>query len=133
MAAAIIIALPYGVPMVFSPDPMNHVIEYHSYFSVMPIGYGNWFLIITARLSVIILVLLIIRIAGLATKRDVTGKLALICLLICIGAQLLSWLIFRGGYRISIIGVIVFVLHVAMLALQIKYNKLYPASLPKRA
>jgi len=59
LIAVILMALPFGVPMTFAPGPKERVVRYFSYFSMVPVGYGNWFPIITAFLSVIIVLLLL--------------------------------------------------------------------------
>ncbi len=111
----ILMALPFGVSMTFAPSPTERVTSYFSYFSMMPWGYGNWFSIITAFLSIIILLLL------LAGMKKVNVRSAVqILLIICIISHLLSWLLFNSG---SIIGVCVMALHIAVLILQILENR----------
>ncbi|HOM01841.1 MAG TPA: hypothetical protein PLH43_03305 [Acetivibrio sp.] len=111
----ILMALPFGVSMTFAPGPTERVTSYFSYFSMMPWGYGNWFPIITAFFSIIILLLLL---AGM--KKVNVGSAVQIFLIICIISQLLSWLLFNSG---SIIGVCVMALHIAVLILQVLQNR----------
>jgi len=121
--AVVLMSLPYGVQMRFVSDPgppMEFVAFYYSYFSGMPIGYANWFPIITALLSIAVLIILIVRVVIYKKRMNDTGKPLMICLAICVIASLCSWLIFNA---ISVIGVVVFALHLATLTLQINYRK----------
>ena len=114
MAASIIMmTLPYGVRMNFSggPPAFEALPFYYSYFSGMPIGYGNWFPIITAVISILALIFLF-----LGAKR----RTMVIYLLTCVIASLASWIIFSA---VSVVGGIVFILHAAALALQIIRNR----------
>lgn len=119
--SAVFMALPYGVAMRFisNPDPpMESVTLYYSYFSGMPFGYANWFPMIAAWLSVAILARLIFG-AILAAKRkdfgaDSVGAPTLICIIECIIASLLSWLLFK---TLSIISVIILLLHITAFVL----------------
>lgn len=88
----------------------ERVVRYFSYFSMVPVGYGNWFPIITAFLSVIIVLLLL---AGM--KKVNTGNTVEILLIICIISQLLLWLLFNS---VSAVGVCVMVLHIIVFILQ---------------
>ncbi|ADU75569.1 MAG TPA: hypothetical protein DEF39_12720 [Hungateiclostridium thermocellum] len=110
LIAVILMALPFGVPMTFAPGPKERVVRYFSYFSMVPVGYGNWFPIITAFLSVIIVLLLL---AGM--KKVNTGNTVEILLIICIISQLLLWLLFNS---VSAVGVCVMVLHIIVFILQ---------------
>lgn len=110
VASIILMVLPYGVRMQFAAPPgEGPFVFYYSYFSGIPLGYANWLPIITALLSIAILLLLII-----GYKKDLK-QATLICLFICIAASVLSWIIFRV---FTVIGVIVFALHIITLALQ---------------
>jgi uncharacterized membrane protein len=121
--AVVLMSLPYGVQMRFVSDPgppMEFVSFYYSYFSGMPIGYANWFPIITVLLSIAVLLMLVVRAVRHKSKNSCTVKPLMICLVICVVASLCSWLIFNA---VSVIGVVVFALHLATLALQINYRK----------
>ncbi|WP_211274644.1 hypothetical protein [Anaerobacillus arseniciselenatis] len=102
--------LPFGVSMTFAPNPTDRVTKYFSYFSMMPVGYGNLFPFITALLSIVVLLLLLVR-----TKKAYNGCAVRVCLSICILMSLLSWLLFNS---VSIVGVCVFALHIIVLVLQ---------------
>lgn len=106
----VLMALPKGVPMNFAPSPTETVTSYYSYFSPMPFGYGNWFPIITAILSICVVVLLLI---GL--KRNCISVIK-ICLGITIIATLLSWAIFNA---FSFISLAVIALHIYVLIIEI--------------
>ena len=119
MAATIALMLyPYGV--------VNGPINYRSIFftpymsSYFYISYGNVFPIITALLSIVILVMLVVRLASHAKKENAIKPL-LICRLlsVCIVASLLSWLLF-GGFTITLVGIMVLLLHITTLVLQIR-------------
>jgi hypothetical protein len=120
--AVVLMSLPYGVHMRFvsNPGPPMEFTDFHySYFSGMPIGYANWFPIITVLLSIAIMIIFIVR-ALKHEKVYYMGKPLMICLTICVIASLFSWLIFN---TISLIGVVVFILHLITLALQINFGK----------
>lgn len=111
IAASIILMLLPGVAMNFS-DGYNTIMKYYSYFSGMPIGYGNWFPILTALFSIIVLILHIRNV-----KRG-----ALICQSICVVTSLLAWAIFvpaNGMLNVTVIGVVISVLHIVALIFQI--------------
>ena len=109
MAASIVLmALPYGVRMnwgVYSDGAIVTSPTYESYFSRLPIGYANWFPILTAVLSIAIVILIF---AGLK-------KTTIICLLICVIASLASAFLFDAG---SVVGAVVLALHAAVLVIQ---------------
>lgn len=115
LAVIILMVTPYGVRMVFADGPTERITFYYSYFSGMPIGYGNWLPVITALLSIAILTLLLI---GL--KKDMEKQPVLVLLVICIVISLLSWLVFGAC---SIVGIIVMIFQVIAVLLQIKFKK----------
>lgn len=108
----ILMALPFGVSMTFAPSPTERVTKYFSYFSILPMGYGNWFPAIIALLSIFVLLLLLVGI-----KKANTGSAVQVCLSICLIVSLLSWLLFNS---VSFIGVCVVTLHIIVLVLQIR-------------
>ncbi len=110
LIAISLMVTPYGIAMTFASGPKETLTKYFSYFSITPFGYGNWFPIITALLSIVILVLLIIDF-----KKENMGRAIQICLSICIGASILSWLIFDA---ISVIAVCIFAIHFTVRVLQ---------------
>lgn len=110
--AIILMILPYGIKMTFSSGPSeDFVSHYYSYFSMMPIGYANWLPMITAFLSIIIFVLLVLENKNIKIK-----KMIQICLFICIVSSLLSWSIFKS---LTIIGLFVLIIHISVLVLQV--------------
>jgi len=112
MAASIgLMALPYGVRMDWGLSSGATLTTYESYFSGLPLGYANWFPIITVGLSIAaILLILVGRRSGV-----------LVCLSICLFASLGSWFVFNAS---SVIGAIIFVLHAAVLVIQIVHKKI---------
>lgn len=116
LIAIILMATPSGIAMTFAPGPTERVTKYFSYFSLMPFGYGNWFPIITALLTIVVVLLLLVGI-----RKANTGKAVGVCLALCIIASVLSWLIFAS---ISIVGVCVAALHSIVLVLQVSQNSL---------
>lgn len=108
--SVVIMAQPNGVAMTFGPSSTKKVTSYFSYFSPMPFGYGNWFPIITAILSIVIVVLLII-----SFKKNVIKSIQVFFGII-VAASLLSWIVFDA---FSIIGLTVFALHIIAFAIQI--------------
>jgi len=112
----ILMALPYGVAMTFwasSPPDLETITLYYSYFSeIPPFAAGNFFPIISAMISICVLMRLIIGFIAIARKKfneDIIGKPTFIFLLICMATSVLSWLIFN---TITPVSVIVFVFHV---------------------
>ena len=121
--AVVLMSLPYGVQMRFVSDPgppTEFVSFYYSYFSGMPIGYANWFPIMTVLLSIAVFLMLVVRAVRNKKELSYAVKPLMICLAICVIASLCSWMIFNA---VSVIGVVVFALHLATLALQINYRK----------
>jgi apolipoprotein N-acyltransferase len=76
----------------------------------MPIGYANWMPVITAVLTLVILVLLV---TGMKKDRKIPIS---ICLIACIAATFVSWSVFS---TLTIIGAVVFALHFALLTIQL--------------
>ena len=114
--------LPYGVAMKFVSDPgppIEYVIHHYSYISGMPIGYGNWFPIVTAILSFAVLLILVVNSVRKTASMGNKKTFVLVCLSICIVASLISWLLFNS---VSVIGIIVCALHAATLAIQIIFK-----------
>jgi len=109
--SVVLMATPYGIAMKFALGPNERVIKYYSYFNMMPLGYGNWLPMITAILSIAVLMILLI-----SLKKGKGEKPALVCLVICVIASILSWLIF-GAF--SIMGAIITALHVTAILLHI--------------
>lgn len=98
-----------GVAMTFAPSPNETVTSYYSYFNPMPFGYGNWFPIITAILSICVVVLLLIDL-----KKN-CKKAIKVCLGIAIFATLLSWFLFDA---FSFIGLAVLALQIFVFIIQ---------------
>ena len=53
-------ALPQGAVCIFAPSPTERITETFSYFSLIPFGYANFAPLITAILTIIILLLSLI-------------------------------------------------------------------------
>lgn len=106
----ILMALPFGIPMIFAPGPEERVTQYYSYFSMIPIGYGNWSPILTAFLSVVILILLFI-----SFKKEM-NRVIMTCLCLIFFITLASWILFHA---FSILGLAIFLLHVSVCLLRV--------------
>ena len=122
IASIVLMALPFGVRMNFaSPDAAPNV-SYYSYFSGMPIGYANWFPILSVVFSVVVIILLALRIKNKRPDSDFFGFgiPVYICLTICTIATPLSWLIFDTS---TILSLFVFLLHIATSMLGGIFNK----------
>lgn len=74
-AALVVMALPFGVTLVFAPGPGETLAYTYSYFDLTPLGYGNLFPMLTAALSGLALVFLLL---FLFTKK--CRPAALVCL-----------------------------------------------------
>jgi len=59
LLAIILMGTHFGVAMTFAPGPIERIPKYFSYFSLAPVGYANWFPIITG-VSVCVAVLHVI-------------------------------------------------------------------------
>lgn len=114
LVAIILMLTPYGVAMKFAPSATERITNYFSYFSLVPIGYGNWFPMITGVLSIIIFALLLI-----GTKSTTVRRSVLICLSLCITISMLSWIIF-GTF--SIVGALVMAIHIFLFLLHSLYK-----------
>lgn len=99
-----------GIAMTFASSPTKTITSYYSYFSPMPFGYANWCPIITAILSIVIVILLLI-----SFNKNMNSAIV-ICLGLIVIASLLSWIVF-GAF--SITGLIIFALHIATFIIQI--------------
>ena len=113
LAALALMALPFGITMDFAPDPelpMELETFHSSYLSTMPIENLNWMPVVTAVLTLGILVLLV---AGMKKDRKIP---ICICLIVCISATFVSWSVFS---TLTIVGAVVFALHFALLAIQL--------------
>ncbi len=60
LLALLLQLLPWGVRMVFAAGPETRIVQYCTYFSLLPFGYGNIFPFLTAFLTCMILILLLI-------------------------------------------------------------------------
>ena len=115
--------LPTGVAMRFTSDPgppMEYVTHYCPYISGLPIGYGNWFPIITAMISFTVLFMLIPNVARKTVCEGGSKTALLVCLSICIIASFVSWGLFGS---VSVTGVIICTLHCAVFALQFVHTE----------
>ena len=108
-ASIILMALPYGVAMTFAPGPDEHITLYFSYFSGMPIGYGNWLPLITEALSILSLILLFVDM-----KEDIM-PVVMGCLLLVFISTIISWLVFNA---FSSMGLFVLLLQFAAFVFQ---------------
>jgi len=112
LISIILMATPYGIAMTFASGPNERITNYYSYFNMMPLGYGNWLPIITAVLSIVVLMILLINL-----RSGKWEKSALICSVICLIASILSWLIFSS---FTIIGAVIAIFHGAAILFQIR-------------
>jgi Na+/melibiose symporter-like transporter len=110
LASIALMALPEGIAMTFAPAPNERLTRYYSYFSMMPLGYGDWLPLINAVLTIIIIILLIIKFKKPKCKE------VIYCLLACLIASILSWLVFSS---FTFIGLGVFVLQLAVFGLEL--------------
>jgi len=118
IASIVLMALPFGVAISYYSNPPNleTVTSYYSYFDTFTVGAtGNVF---PSMIAFFTIGLVIGYSIGLIRKTTVTKKSTIILvgiiLLVLPLASVLSWVIFNS---ISVVGVIIFVLHVATLIL----------------
>jgi len=119
-----LMTLPYGVPTYWlNPDGPPHVF-YYSYFSDIPPFAGlNFFPIITALISIGVLIRFLVSIIINIVKRNKDskpGKPTYVFLGTCLGASLLSWILFGA---LSLLSVVIFLLHAAVFILQFVRKK----------
>lgn len=110
LTAIVLMAQPMGVAMTFMVSPTETMKEYYSYFSLMPMGYGNWFPIIAGVLSAVTALLMLV------DFKIPVKKAVIVLLIIILLISLLSWVVF-GAF--SIVGLIVAVLHAVALNVQL--------------
>lgn len=110
----ILMALPFGIPMIFAPTPTETVTLYYSYFSPVPFGYGNWFPTITVLLSLAAILVLLISFQGSLRRA------AAVVLGAAMASSLASWLLFQS---FSLVGLAVFALHGVVFWMQIAGNR----------
>lgn len=104
LVAIVLMVIPYGVAMKFASSPTERVTLYYSYFDMIPFGYGNWFPIITAVLSIIIVLVLLID-----SKRFNLKKVIKVLMSIGILSIILSWLTFDTFTFISLLILIIYI------------------------
>ncbi|WP_101698147.1 hypothetical protein [Clostridium minihomine] len=85
-------ALPNGVAMDFGAVAGKILTKEYSYFSMIPLGYGNCFPWLSVILSVVVLMILFI-------KPDWT-RLIDGCLFVSVLGQVLSWILF-SSFRLT--------------------------------
>jgi protein-S-isoprenylcysteine O-methyltransferase Ste14 len=113
----------------FIPIPRNVFVPFLPTSSYFNINNTNFFPIIIALLSVVVLVMFVIRVISPVQQKNDKWQTVLIysCLSACILATLLSWLIYPnfiwGVTDTIIIQSIILSLHIATLATQVKFNK----------
>ena len=102
--------VPYGVKMTFAagPEESDKVIEYFSYFSTVPLGYGNYGAILSGIATMAAAVL-----SAMNIKSDMS-KPVIVLMIVNINMSLLSWFIF-GSF--TVLGLIIFLLHIIAMAM----------------
>ena len=113
--------LPYGAVLVFSDGPGSQIRRTFSYFSLAPFGYANFFPLITAILTVVILVLTVVAFIKNYKAKRIQDS-AFICTVIAIIVSTLSWILFGLQY-ITGVGIAISVLLAASLVLQAFSNR----------
>lgn len=118
LAAALVLeCLPRGVEMRWATPPGEPAhVSYCAYFSLLPVGYGNVFPLLTALATV---VLLVAALAALARKRPLGGRVfvgSVLALLFSLAGLLLLGALTPTGWGISL-------LLLASLALQAIANR----------
>ncbi len=120
-ALLLIERLPKGIMMQFAggPDGSDIYIEYCSYFDFLPFGYGDFFPLITAWLTVVItLVLLACRV----WKKEKLREAALLLAYLTFGASLVALFMCIRFARLTFIRVIIPALLLILVQLLNKYR-----------
>lgn len=110
IVSIILMALPISVEMVLAPGPDKRVIETSSYFGPIVFGYGNWFPIITAIMSIIVVLSIVWNLFG-----NKGSKVTLVCSTISAVSSVLAMVLFTS---ISVVSIIIAVLLCISTALQ---------------
>ena len=115
--ALVLMALP-SVKMTFMADIDEPLTKYYSYFSPISIGGGNWLTTLTAFFSIVVLVLLLTEdiLSPLIKDKKYVAEIKKILLAICVVLSPSSWII---ADTISILGIIIWLLHICAVALQV--------------
>lgn len=115
IGAIIIEVLPFSYVMGFAAPPGEEpYYEYVSYFDLLPMGYGNWFPLLTAISSCISAILVIILLINLIfqwylkRKAAIKGKAAVICTSISAFFAILATLLITS--KITSYGIIIMLL-----------------------
>ena len=107
--------LPIGVAMKFMGDPAvgESIVEYTSYFSLLPVGYGNVFPMLTGAITAVLLIVAVIHLCRPGEKLqkwlDRLDKAALITNIVQVffgSMTAVGWLVFcllalEGGFLSS--------------------------------
>lgn len=93
MLSIFLMMFPYGVGMTFASAPGEQVIQTYSYFSPMPVGYGNVLPLLAALCSVVALILLIVERRRAMVWVTAAGALC----------SPVSWLIFGSFQQLSLV------------------------------
>ena len=122
-AAAVILALlPYGAVLNFGQPDGEPIRRTFSYFSLIPFGYANFWPLMTAVLSCLLLILAVAAaIRPCARLYRIGGNLSAVAALISIG----SWVMFGFSYFSPVGGgiTLALVLHTALMALLLRRAK----------
>lgn len=112
LSSIYMMTLSSGVKMTWA-DPGGRYVHYYSYFSDMPLGYGNWMPILTAILVIGATIMLLLQII----KPDISDKWSrrtLNCLILAVIFSFISIIVFNTATALS--GIITgMILLVAML------------------
>lgn len=99
--------LPFSVAMSFATNSADEYILYYSHFSLMPIGYGNYLPVLSAILTSVSIVFILL-------KKDVVTRVLLGLSIVFI---ILSWVIFSS---FTIVSAAILVIQIEGLILNIK-------------
>ena len=122
LAIIILEALPYGAVLNFAVSPEaggGYVRETFSYFSLTPFGYASFGPLLTAVMSIVLLILFII---WLCTNKSGFITASFLCCIVAFAASLLPLL--YGAAYLSVTGVIISLLFAADLIIMWKLRSL---------
>jgi len=114
IVSIILMLLPIGAVLTFAPNPTDRITKTFSYFDMIVFGYGNIFPLLTAILSMFLLILVSWTLFNCkySRKREMIMN---VCSVICVFTSALSLMLFS---QISIIGIAILILIFISTALQ---------------
>lgn len=121
IATIVLEALPYGAVFIFADGPESWIKRTFSYFSMILFGYANFFPLITALLTVIIMALSVY--AFVKNYKVIRMQnIIFICSVVAFISSIISWILFGSSY-ITGVGISISTLLILSVFLQAFTNR----------